>query len=318
MNEVVILVPTYQCEATIAETLNSILKQGSALDRVSEVIIADDASKDRTRQVARQVWKSSTPIKVLEAAENRGEYVNVNEAVAGFPPGLVWFLIMHGDNVAKEGWLETLLNRLAKASERVGAIGSSWDYWKLNGTTIPGEDALTRDVEEIPGTTEAVRGTLRKGCWWHISSCAIRVAAYKQVGGLPNGLRLKGDWDFMLRLLGAGWSIEYIPRTLLLYRENPGGSSSLTFRLHKDIKETLQVVRWHQQALSPSRAFSLHAFYVWMLARRCGGSLVRFDFRRLLAAFPAGLDVVASFLKCLFRISEPRPTSTSMSIGASA
>ena len=54
----------------------------------------------------------------------------------------------------------------------------------------------------------------------------------------------------MLRLLAAGWSIEYIPRALMLYRENPSGSSSLTFRLHKDVKETLQVVRWHQTALS--------------------------------------------------------------------
>src|SRR5262249_37522033 len=150
---------------------------------------------------------------------------------------------MHADNVAKDGWLETLLNQVEKASARVATIGSSWDYWRCDGTIFRGEDNPTRTSEEIRGTPDAVCGTLKKGCWWHISSCAIRVAAYKQVGGLPKGLRLKGDWDFMLRLLSAGWSIEYIPRTLMLYRESPGGSSSLTFRLHKDIKETLQVIR---------------------------------------------------------------------------
>src|SRR5262249_11023973 len=162
------------------------------------------------------------------------------------------------------------------------------DYWRCDGTIFRGEDNPTRTSEEIRGTPDAVCGTLKKGCWWHISSCAIRVAAYKQVGGLPKGLRLKGDWDFMLRLLSAGWSIEYIPRTLMLYRESPGGSSSLTFRLHKDIKETLQVIRWHQRNLTSLRAFELHVLYGTMLVRRCIGSVVHFDFGRLIAAFPAG------------------------------
>lgn len=111
----------------------------------------------------------------------------------------------------------------------------------------------------------------------------------------------------MLRLLAAGWSIEYIPRALMLYRENPSGSSSLTFRLHKDVKETLQVVRWHQTALSIGQTAALHGHCTWMLVRRCAAGLVRMDWQRIVAAFPAGCGILSSFVKYPFRIKEPRP-----------
>jgi glycosyltransferase involved in cell wall biosynthesis len=116
MKQIIIVVPAYQCETTIAETLGSLQQQGAALNRVREVIVADDASRDRTRDVAREAWKCQTPpLRILEPPKNRGEYVNVNETVAGLAPDIDWFLIMHGDN------------------DRVGTISTSWDHWRLDG-----------------------------------------------------------------------------------------------------------------------------------------------------------------------------------------
>jgi glycosyltransferase involved in cell wall biosynthesis len=309
VKRVAIVVPSYQCEATIAETLQSIENQGDALYRVQEVIVADDASTDQTREVARRCWQADVPLRVLKPPYNRGEYVNVNETVAGLAENIEWILIMHGDNVAKHEWLVNLLERVDRASATVASISSSWDGWRVDGTICPGEDNLSRGIEEIKGTPDAVRGTLRRGCWWHISSCAIRVAAFKGVGGLPKGLRLKGDWDFLLRVLAAGWSIEYIPRTLMRYRENPSGSSSRTFRLHQDIVETLQVIRWHSDVLSVHRVAALHMHQTWILTRRCVGSVVRWDGRRLIAAVPVGLAILISFAKCTLGIRDARPSS---------
>jgi glycosyltransferase involved in cell wall biosynthesis len=306
MNNVVILVPAYQCEATIADTLTSLQSQGKALERVRAVIVADDASRDRTSEIALDSWKVQTPLQVLRSVRNRGEYVNVNEAVAQFPPEVEWFLIMHGDNLAKEHWLETLLEAIENAADRVGTICTSWDDFRVDGRVKPGENDLCGGSRIIPGDADSVRGTLNQGCWWHISSCAIRISTYRAIGGLPPGLRLKGDWDFMLRLLAAGWSIEYIPRALMLYRENPAGSSSMTFRLHEDIKETLQVIRWHRGSLRTRDVFSLHRLQLWFLVRRSVASVFRFDPHRLVHVLPASLGVLHSLASCLWRHREPR------------
>ncbi len=297
----IILVPAYQSVDTIAETLESIMAQGDALNRVEAVYIADDASSDRTTEVASAVWRASIPLNILKADKNRGEYVNVNEAVAQFPPDIDWFLIMHADNVAKPGWLGTFLDRAAQAGEKIGSICSSWDSWKMDGTIVPGEN---KSIDErsviVGGETGVLRRTLLAGCWWHISSSIIRIAAYRDVGGLPRGLRLKGDWDFLLRLQSRGWSIEYVPITLMKYRESPQGSSSISIQLHHDIRETLHVVWWHRWALPFTEMARLHRKQLWYMIRRSGGSLVRGNWQRLFWSMPTVGRLLASFVRCSF------------------
>ena len=77
------------------------MAQGDALARVEAVYIADDASTDKTTEVATNTWKPATPLRILRPEKNRGEYVNVNDAVAQLPHDIDWFLIMHADNIAK-------------------------------------------------------------------------------------------------------------------------------------------------------------------------------------------------------------------------
>ncbi len=304
----VILVPAYQCEHTIAETLHSLMAQGEALNRVEAVYIADDASTDRTTEVAAAVWQAKTPLRILKAEKNRGEYVNVNEAVAQFPPDADWFLIMHADNVAKPGWLSTFLDRAAQAGMKIGSICSSWDDWKADGTIVPGEDkSIDKRSVIVGGETAVLRRTLLDGCWWHISSSIIRITAYRDIGGLPRGLRLKGDWDFLLRLQSRGWDIEYVPVTLMKYRESPQGSSSISFRLHGDIREILHVVWWHRWAFTFSDVVRFHMRHLGYMFRRFGGSLFRGNWQRLFWSVPAMGRVLASFIGCsLPSLGSPR------------
>jgi glycosyltransferase involved in cell wall biosynthesis len=304
---IVILVPAYRCETTIAQTVESIQAQGICLEQIREVIIADDGSQDAGVKVAHSLWKSPTPLRILERVFNCGEYASVNNAVEQFSPEIEWFLIMHADNVAKPGWLCKFLERIDNAGEHVGLIGSSYDFFDDSGHTWPGENDPVEKVVAVAGTTEAVADTLKRGCWWHISSCAIRVRAYAEVGGLPKIMQLKGDWDFMLRILAAGWTIEHLPVSLMMYRENPTGSSSVSFRRHMDIWETMAVVGRFQWALSGWDLFSLHAAHVWYVVRRMVGSALRLDGVRLVWALPAIGCVIASFWTAAVDPARKRP-----------
>ncbi len=312
MKNTVILVPAYQCEATITDTLLSIEAQGPALARIHSVIVADDKSTDRTREVARTVWKGPIPLTVIDPDRNRGEYVNVNEAVAAFPEGIEWFLILHGDNAAKPGWLDALLDAAKDAPPRLATVCASWDdffsddpAWERSPSGIPalksglpvkpGENLPDVPMRLIPGTPDSVRGSLMKGCWWHISCCIIRRKAYQAVGGLPSGMRLKGDEDFLLRLLRSGWDVGYIPKTLMLYRTNPLGSSSLTFRRHFDIREGLLLMYRHLPTLSDGDLTRLHLRSLSFLFRRFARALQKRDWQRI-AASPRAFSWIVSSL----------------------
>ena len=295
---ILILVPAYRCESTIVETLESIQQQGPALANVQKVVIADDGSVDNTVSVARAAWHVSFPLQILERRFNYGEYASVNNAVEQFASEADWFLIMHADNIAKPGWLAAFLDRIEKATDDIGLIGSSYDYFSDNGPTHTGEDKP--GVVTVRGTKESVADTLRMGCWWHISSCAIRVAAFTRVGGLPKLMQLKGDWDFMLRVLADGWTIEHVPRSFMLYRDNPAGSSSISFRRHMDTWETMAVIGRFSWALDASRLAAIHARYMFYLVRRAGGCILHLHVIRLLWLFPAMGCVFASYWSCCF------------------
>src|SRR5580704_12145113 len=93
--DVAVLIPAYNAEMTIAETLLSIQAQEGGLDRIAAVYLADDASLDRTVDVAKEAWRSSVRLQILRNQENQGERRTVNAAVHQFPAGVRWFFILH-------------------------------------------------------------------------------------------------------------------------------------------------------------------------------------------------------------------------------
>jgi glycosyltransferase involved in cell wall biosynthesis len=305
--DVVVLVPTYNSATTIEETLASIQEQGDDLRRIRRVIITDDGSTDNTLDLARRCWRVDTSLEVFEAPRNRGEYTNVNEAVARLGPDICWFCIMHSDNMAKKGWVAALTNQIKVAPADVGSICTSWDDLYLDGRLVPGENALSGEVRTVPSIRESIYHTLRKGCWWHNSTAAIRIEAFRRVGGMPagQGLRQKGDWDFLLRLLAGGWAVQYIPRSLMIYRENPQSVSGANFLHHGDITESIAIVQRYCAGCPRKVLFAIHARQLGFLLRRCGSSLRKGMFKRFTSALRAMGFVIQGFFVSLANSRRP-------------
>ena len=61
--KIALIIPTFNSEGTIFETLESIQSQGEILDVLNCVLIADGGSSDRTLAIAKACWNSSVPIR---------------------------------------------------------------------------------------------------------------------------------------------------------------------------------------------------------------------------------------------------------------
>jgi len=295
-----ITVPCYNSEATIAETLQGIMDQGDALRRVLCVVIADDASPDRTVGVARDAWQvNGLPLTFQARSRNLGEMVNVNTTVADLPKRAEWFLHMHGDNIPKPGWLLLITNQCLAAAANVGIVCASYDTFYDDGRAETGEERTGNAPVVIKGGLASVRDTIRRGCWWHNSCCAIRVSTFREVGGFPPGMRQKGDWDFLLRVLNAGWDIEYLPRALMRYRLHEASASGFAFKTHLDIEESLQVVQKYARSLTWCDLIFVHRQYSHFLMRRFGASILRGDAQRSRKALRMLVRVAASWVSCV-------------------
>lgn len=281
---IVVLIPTYNSSSTIAETLGSVLRQ-SRLDAVSALYVSDDGSRDDTVDVALRAWdRTDVRLHVLKRERNLRQWGNVNRALADVGSRADWIAILHGDDIAKPNWIEEMLTAIRRAPNSVASVCSSWDVLYPSGAVETGEDNPAKGIEHIRGTPEAIRSTLLRGCWWHISGACIRSEAFREIGEFAEDLPQMADWEWLLRCLRAGRDVFYIPRSLILYRQHEASVSSFSFRVHRDVQESFQIIHQNARYLSSSDIASLYGRRYVALARRAGISLARRDFERARAA----------------------------------
>jgi glycosyltransferase involved in cell wall biosynthesis len=291
-----ILVPAYNAAATIRDTLVS-LQQQPALGRVEAVYLADDGSTDSTVAVARTAWTEQVAFRVLRSDHNTGQWPNVNRAIQSVRADASdWVLLLHSDDVAKPEWLEMSLAEIGRAQRDVASVCCSWDVWR-GQSTEPGENDAMRGSQLIAGTNTSVGNSLLAGCWWHISGCAIRMAAFDDIGLFDPAVYYGADWDWLLRCLSLGWSVTYIPRSLIRYRIHTQSVAARSFEYDLDIRESLQLMQRYGHLLTRRQRVVFHLRRLEFVARRVARSLSQRRLSRSTHALSTGLMVLDSLTR---------------------
>ena len=272
--DIAILIPAFNASATIAETLDSIQRQEAGLDRAWAVIVADDRSSDDTVIAAESAWKSSVPLQVIRNGVNRGERATVNEAALALPMAVAWIFILHADDLAKPEWLRKMLDTIDQSDALVASVTASYDVLHEDGRLEKGECAGDGQSAIIRGEPKAIADTLRRGCWWKISSCAIRMSAFRRLEGFAPDMPQLGDLDFIIRLMGQGWSIAYLPQCLSIYRQTNQSVSSKSFLIHRDVREWLRILENYGGLLPRRDLFLRYQWLASVLLRRVGRAVL--------------------------------------------
>lgn len=244
MMKAAILIPAYNATATLKQTLDSIMNQAAdGLANISRVVVADDGSSDGTVELARASWSlASPPLEVWQAARNQGERKTCNDAFRRLAAeGIEWCYVLHADDVAKPHWISSIQPLTEAADARLTSVCSSWDNWHEDDTIEPGEDNPDRAVDVVEGNGLNAGNTLRMGCWWHFSGCAMHLPRFFEAGAFDEAMPQLGDLDWVIRCLLSGHSIAYLPRTLIKYRAHAGSVSTASFRMNRDFSESRRI-----------------------------------------------------------------------------
>lgn len=198
-----VIIPCYNSEATVGETLRSLQNQTF---RHWEAIVVNDGSTDGSAKIIRHYQASDSRIQQIDQ-ENQGLPEARNAGLAMAKGEFIHFL--DADDLI----LPNMLQRMVRAFNRkasVGAVHCGWIYG----------DAGLQDLSWVvpPGLEEKPFLQMGHGYCPPCHSILIRRGILEKVGLFDVTLRHCHDWDFWLRVARFGTRFARVRDPLVIYR----------------------------------------------------------------------------------------------------
>jgi glycosyltransferase involved in cell wall biosynthesis len=207
-----IVMPAYNREGYIQAAIDSVLAQDY---RDYELIVVDDGSKDRTRDI---LHAQTDPRIVVVHQINQGEYPTTNNALRlARGEYLTW---IHSDDVWPAGTL----------AARVAALDADPDVDFVHGAIqrIDGDGTVYESLEATAASAaEALQAYLRmyeeknEHYLVHHTTILFRRRLLDTAGYWDETLPYAGDLDWMLRALREG-NMQRVEGILYQYRDHAG------------------------------------------------------------------------------------------------
>jgi glycosyltransferase involved in cell wall biosynthesis len=229
-----VCVAAYNGERFIADQLRSILGQLSPRD---EIIIVDDASCDRTRQIIRA--ERDDRIRLIEHQVNHGVLVSFEEAVRGAAGEIIF--LSDQDDIWLPGKVSEVLAAFDRYPESAVVVSDAALIDQDGNTVAP---SYFRDRPFKAGLLPNLLHCRYLGC-----VMAFRSALVPGILPFPRGFDVGHDIWIGTRNAISGGATCYIDKPLVLYRRH---AENLTGR----------------RRLPRFRQIRLRAHLLWALARR--------------------------------------------------
>ncbi len=291
--QVSIIVPAANQYETTVHCLAAVLQNTGDIDY--EVLLADDASDDATRDIQKRVRN----IRILSNENNLGFVDNCNRAARQAHGQFLVFL--NNDTLVQTGWLEVLLATLTNESD-VGLVGPQLCYpdgrlqeaggivWRDGNALNYGrgkdpqcpEYCYAKDVDYISGACICIR----RGLW-------------EAIGGFDTRYRpaYYEDTDLAFAVREQGYRVAYRPRSRVFHVEGAshGRDESNGVKRFQEINRGKFLNKWHTR-----------------LAEQYPDASHLFRARLFIAPLRNGADIKGKVLKAL-RLQVPVVTT---SVGA--
>ncbi|MBV9388001.1 MAG: glycosyltransferase [Chroococcidiopsidaceae cyanobacterium CP_BM_ER_R8_30] len=222
MSTISVIIPAYNAERTILETIESVLQQTFS---DFELIVINDGSIDRTLELVGTV--KDFRVKVL-SYPNGGVSVARNRGIAHAKGNFIAFL--DADDLWTTDKLELQLSALQLHPD--AGVAYSWThYMDEQGKYFHTGESIT--FKDNVYANLLVTNFLGSG-----SNPLIRRQALESIGNFDPTLTHAEEWEFYLRL-AARWPFVVVSKAQILYRKTSNSASS---KIEVMEKESLRVI----------------------------------------------------------------------------
>ena len=224
-----VVIPVYNGENFLRETLESVLAQSSP---AVEIIVVNDGSTDHTLSVATEFGER---IRVLDR-ENAGVSASRNAGISA--ASTEWVALMDHDDLWEKEHLANLADAIARRPDADVCYSGGRE---LIPDPVTGVFHSAAEVMPFPTEAELPR-MLMERCAFIPSATAVRRSAVLAAGGFDSRYVNLQDWELWLRLFHRGARFIHTPEPTLLYRIHP---ASRTHKALQTLKHSVGVVEEH-------------------------------------------------------------------------
>lgn len=232
MSIVSIIMPTYNSESFILDTINSVVKQTF---ESWELIIVDDCSSDNTVKIIKKKFGHDKRIHIFENEMNSGAGVSRNNGLIQSKGKYIAFL--DSDDIWHENKLEVQIDAMSKHDFDI--THTSYSFINEDGTKAKGRVLVSDcvDLDSYMKNTEIGMSTA--------------VINKEKVGDFQfNAMRTRQDTKLWLTLLAKGITSKGIDNELVYYRVRQGQISrnklSVGFRTLKLYMTVKEISLWER------------------------------------------------------------------------
>jgi len=251
MPQISVIIPAYNAERTIIETIQSVQQQTF---QDFEIIVINDGSKDKTVELVQSIQDESVQI---FSYENGGLPVARNRGISHATSEFIAFLD------ADDLWTADKLQLQLTALEQNPKAGVAYSW-----TCFMDVDEQGKPLSFLPSPRYSFAGNVYEKLlvsdFIHSgSNTLIRREAIESTGEFDPTLKSCEDWDYWLRL-AARWHFVVVPKHQILYRRAPGAMSS---KVEVMKEASLIAMEKAYQAAPPElqylKSYTLTSFHVY-------------------------------------------------------
>lgn len=229
---VTVIIPNYNHEPYLKERMETVLNQKF---NVSEYIILDDASTDKSVSILNEYANQDNRIQFYPSDKNSGNtFIQWNRGVYFAKGKYIW--IAESDDKADLILLRELIKPLENDPDVVLAYSQSFRMNavdEINGTWKTFTDDLDKSLFEndfvMDGKEFIERFLIKKNVIPNASAVLFRKSMYEKIGSASENLKTNSDWLCWLKMLCYG-KIAFISKPLNYFRYH---SSSVIAKAHQ-------------------------------------------------------------------------------------
>ena len=239
-----VMIPTFNCAATLGETLRSVLDQDPGPDQMQIEVVDDSSNRDDPEAIVRNIGGGR--VQWFRQPENVGLVKNFETCLRRSRGHYVHLL--HGDDFVLPGFYDALRNGF-ESNPSVGAAFCRW----MTVDEANRVQAIAEQRQDHAG--ELVDAAVHLASEQHVvtPSIAVRRDVYELLGGFDERLQCAEDWEMWVRI-AANFEVWYDPSLLAVYRTHPDSNTGRHHRLAEELRYTAMVIDMIESYLPPDQA----------------------------------------------------------------